>query len=363
MGKEHEDSGENDSLRPDHDIEAGELKAPKSDPNSCAWFFPVLVVTVIMLVYGVFMYAYLVPMMNQLHTSKSDKSEVLNADPKVAPHPAEYVLAIALTWHILVIMLVVSYLRAMLTSPGSIPNEPQWKDPQMFGIHPDVEAKVTKIMSDISTDVEAEAEFIKGVPVLERKKGNAGYRYCNKSCDLYKPDRTHHCKFCKMCVLRMDHHCPYLANCVGYGNYKFFMLALFYAVCCTGFFLGAMAVRFYECFNPILDAGYFFAYDLPVALMYLMCVGLFFLIGIFFSFHVYLTANVMTTIEYKEKLGATSSTLRHQFKVAHKKYDNGYFANLCHVFGPLYLWLIPLAPSHPDRGTYTGFVAKPEMTA
>lgn len=359
MGKEHEDSGENESLRPDHDIEAGG-KPAKSDPNSCAWFFPVMVVTLIMCVYGVFMYANLVPMMNQLHTSKSDK-EVLAADPKVKPASAEYVLAIALTFHIFVILLVVSYLRAMLTSPGTIPKNGVWADPRHFGIHPDVEAKITKIMSDINTDIDADAELIKAVPVLERKKGNAGYRYCNKSCDLYKPDRTHHCKFCKMCVLRMDHHCPYLANCVGYGNYKFFFLALFYAVCCTGTVLGAMAVRFYEAFNPILDTGYFFAFDLPVVLVYFVCLLLFVMIGMFFAYHVYLTANVMTTIEYKEKQQATSPSLRHQFKVAHMKYDNGYFQNLCHVLGPLYLWLLPLAPSHADGGTYTGVLAKPAL--
>lgn len=39
-----------------------------------------------------------------------------------------------------------------------------------------------------------------------------------------KPERTHHCKACKMCVLKYDHHCPWINQCVGIGNERYFIL-------------------------------------------------------------------------------------------------------------------------------------------
>lgn len=45
-----------------------------------------------------------------------------------------------------------------------------------------------------------------------------------------KPDRCHYCSVVKQCVLKMDHYCPWVNNCVGFSNYKFFVLFLFYGL-------------------------------------------------------------------------------------------------------------------------------------
>jgi len=47
-------------------------------------------------------------------------------------------------------------------------------------------------------------------------------RWCT-SCQCWKPPRTHHCGICDRCTLRMDHHCPFMGNCIGLYNLGHFL--------------------------------------------------------------------------------------------------------------------------------------------
>ncbi|KAG0064631.1 palmitoyltransferase for Vac8p [Linnemannia elongata] len=74
---------------------------------------------------------------------------------------------------------------------------------------------------------------------LSVSKRNGHPRWCNV-CKIVKPDRCHHCSECNRCVLRMDHHCPWVNGCIGFDNYKYFYLFIFYGSLASLWVVGSM---------------------------------------------------------------------------------------------------------------------------
>ena len=74
----------------------------------------------------------------------------------------------------------------------------------------------------------------------------------NKDCEkclgkpTWKPVRAHHCAECGLCIFKMDHHCPWINNCVGHRNMKYFLQFVFYIMLASGMLSLLCMLSFYN---------------------------------------------------------------------------------------------------------------------
>jgi len=90
---------------------------------------------------------------------------------------------------------------------------------------------------------------------------------CPKCCSI-KPERAHHCSICQRCIRKMDHHCPWVNNCVGEGNQKYFVLFTFYIALMSYYALFLAINHFIGCLGSEWQACP--AYSPPATIIFLL---------------------------------------------------------------------------------------------
>jgi len=154
-----------------------------------------------------------------------------------------------------------------------------------------------------------------------------------------KPERAHHCHVCGRCGRKMDHHCPWVANCVGQDNYRHFFLFLFYlTVGCAFVVIITCPTWFYEA------PDHLYRHEAPVMFVSLLCSAAFFAVGGLFALHLYLLLSNQTTIEmYFNRTKSREAKKRGMSYT--NPYDLGAKRNFEAVFGPCRHWYSFMLPS------------------
>ncbi|RUS18940.1 DHHC palmitoyltransferase-domain-containing protein [Endogone sp. FLAS-F59071] len=204
---------------------------------------------------------------------------------------------------------VFSYIRVLSTPPGSPSNPPPYHPRRVKYTGSSDARHDSTTHFDQATESEPQSPYSRAyspttfnmitmepkgdvnlaipMPTVSLCKRGGQPRYCDR-CRCVKPDRTHHCRECDACVLKMDQ----VNGCVGFANYKFFFLFVLYTAVFALWTLVTIVpevVYGIQHHGPDLD----FHFIIVVILSFLF--GL--LLACFVGVHLYYILHNRTTIE------------------------------------------------------------------
>lgn len=241
-------------------------------------------------------------------------------------------------YHPFLLMMVWCFLKTICSEPAAVPT-------QYYLSESDLEK-----FENLSPPEQKQFLEQRAIKLSVQCRTNAGaVRFC-VGCRCIKPDRAHHCSVCQKCILKMDHHCPWVNNCICFSSYKFFVLLISYSLLYC-LFVSATSFQYFIKFWLNVYGG-----DVEVSNLnnvFLFFAGIVFVLSLtgLLCYHSSLIARNRTTLEAFRAPIFRSGPDRNGFNL-------GTYANFMEVFGNRkLLWFLPVFTALGDGAKFTTRIA------